>query len=215
MATISAHYDSVKISNRTFRPSTPVVPEDEVTTDITPTKPDLKPDKPSRNEPTSTPSRPAPPSSTRPAPVPSPDSRYRDTALEIHKDKTSNKRGPESPAINKRRPESPAVNKRTESAKTKQLSVEESVTSRNRPTSPQSKPVPDPKSPKLAGRIKITETKSPELARTRTASARLGKETGAKKVASFHEGNIQVFLFISRHFSSFLIKILDSTPFDH
>ena len=110
--------------------------------------------------------------------------------------------------MNKRRPESPAVNKRTESAKTKQLSVEESVTSRNRPISPQSKPVPDPKSPKLAGRIKITETKSPELARTRTASARLGKEAGAKKVASFHEGNTQVFLFVTCHSRSSLLQIL-------
>ena len=62
------------------------------------------------------------------------------------------------------------------------------MTSKHRPTSPQAKQVPDPKSPKLAGRIKITETKSPELARTRTASSRLGKEAGAKKVASFHEG---------------------------
>ncbi|KAL5271100.1 hypothetical protein ACHWQZ_G001675 [Mnemiopsis leidyi] len=170
----SAHYDSVKISNKSFRPSTPVVPEDAVPSEITPTKPKTKPEKPSRTDPKSSPDRPAPPSSTGPATVPSPESRYRDTALLIHKDKTSNKRGPESPALNKR----------SESAKS---NVDESVTSKHRPTSPQAKQVPDPKSPKLAGRIKITETKSPELARTRTASSRLGKEAGAKKVASFHE----------------------------
>ena len=180
----------MKISNRTYRPSTPVVPEDDIPTE--PVKPDPKPDpkpepkpeKPSRTDPP-TPARPLKtPAQTARDLFPSPESRYRDTALEIHRDK----RLPEPPAVNKRLPESPVANKRRpESPAAKRLTADGTAANKRRSTASPT-PAPNPRSPRLTGRVEIKGTKSPERAMTRNPSGRADKTAAPKKVTSYHEG---------------------------